>query len=132
MKVSWPHVAVAAFAVTLVSLPAVAQTAGPGGAYFGAASGPQSGNQPAAATATAQPAKRALYNSTSPSVAPAGSNAGPSGAYFGAASGPQSGAQPAATTESRGRSASNAVQQPGSAGPSGNNFGSTSNPQTGR
>jgi hypothetical protein len=132
MKVSWPHIAVAAFAMTMVSLPAVAQTAGPGGAYYGAGSGPQSGSQPAAVTATGQPAKRALYNSTSP-VAPAGSTAGPGGAYFGALSGPQSGSQPAATTESRGRSASNAApQQPGSAGPSGNNYGAASNPQTGR
>jgi hypothetical protein len=85
-----------ALGVALAAAPAFAQTAGPGGAYFGAGSGPQSGNQPASASQT-QPAhntagqSKKLYNSTAAQQEPGNGPAGPAGANYGAASNPQNG-----------------------------------------
>ncbi len=85
-----------ALGVTLAAAPAFAQTAGPGGAYFGAGSGPQSGNQPFSA-AQAQPARNAsgqskkLYNSTAAQSGPGNGPAGPAGANYGAGTNPQNG-----------------------------------------
>jgi hypothetical protein len=82
--------------VALAATSAVAQTAGPAGTYFGAGSGPQSGNQPFSAPQT-QPARNAtgqtkkLYNSTAVQQEPGNGPAGPAGANYGAGSNPQNG-----------------------------------------
>jgi len=98
MQKSRLRIAIGALAlgVTLAALPALAQTAGPGGAYFGAGSGPQSGNQPFSAPQTA-PARNAagqskkLYNSTAAQQEPGSGPAGPAGANYGAGTNPQNG-----------------------------------------
>ncbi|HEX4409863.1 MAG TPA: hypothetical protein VH206_13905 [Xanthobacteraceae bacterium] len=83
--------------VVLNAVPASAQTAGPGGSYFGAGSGPQSGGQPVAGTTSPQPTSRTLYNSArqptaSASAAPSSTGpAGPAGANYGAGTNPQNG-----------------------------------------
>lgn len=120
-------------ALALVSLPAFAQNAGPGGAYFGAGSGPQTGGTPAAMSASSASSSRKLYDRAAPQESAASTQAGPSGAYFSAGTSPQTGGTPAPMTASR--SASNVAPQPsgnGPAGPGGANYGAASSPQTGR
>jgi hypothetical protein len=122
-------VAALALGVAVSSSSASAQN-GPGGAYFGAASGPQSGGQPVAAQKT--PTGRSIYDSAPPAADSQGP-AGPAGANFGATSGPQTGNKPfAATTQSRSASNGPTTITPGSAGPAGNNYGAASGPQGGR
>jgi hypothetical protein len=98
MQRLFPRIALSAVSLGIVfaAAPASAQTSGPGGAYFGAGSGPQSGGQPAAGTTAApQAGMRTLYNSarqqpaatSAPSVGPAG----PAGANYGAGTNPQNG-----------------------------------------
>jgi hypothetical protein len=93
-----PRIAIGALAlgVALAAVPALAQTAGPGGAYFGAGSGPQSGSQPFSAPQP-QPARNAagqskkLYNSTAAQQEPGNGPAVPAGANYGAGTNPQNG-----------------------------------------